>query len=65
VVQSGTSTSTRGRSESNAFNVLRVEPDRIAVETRAWASGRGAFELARTTVYARRRDGWSQESAST
>jgi len=61
VVQSGTSTSTRGRGESNAFNVLRVEPERITVETRTWASQRGEFELARSTIYARGRDGWSQQ----
>jgi len=61
VVQSGTSTSTRGRGESNAFNVLRIEPDRITVETRTWQSARSVFELARSTVYSRRREGWSQE----
>jgi 3',5'-cyclic AMP phosphodiesterase CpdA len=64
VVQSGTSTSTRGRGESNAFNLLRVDRDRIAVETRTWHSGRGAFELARTTVYGRGQDGWSLDPAS-
>lgn len=64
VVQSGTSTSTRGRGESNAFNVLRVEAGRIAVETRTWESLRGAFELSRTTIYSRGDDGWTQEPAS-
>ncbi|HMB43968.1 MAG TPA: metallophosphoesterase, partial [Luteimonas sp.] len=63
VVQSGTSTSTRGRGESNAFNVLRIEPDLIRVETLAWQSARGAFELARSTIYSRGRDGWSQDPA--
>jgi len=61
VVQSGTSTSTRGRGEANAFNVLRVEPGRITVETRTWAAQRGAFEMTRSTIYARGQDGWSQE----
>ena len=64
VVQSGTSTSTRGRGESNAFNVLRVEQDRIMVETRTWDAARGSFALARTTVYSRGQDGWTHEPAS-
>ena len=36
VVQAGTATSTRGRGEANAFNVLRVERTRVAVEPRVW-----------------------------
>jgi 3',5'-cyclic AMP phosphodiesterase CpdA len=36
VVQAGTATSTRGRGESNSFNVLRVESDRISVERQLW-----------------------------
>ena len=42
-VQAGTATSTRGRGESNSFNVLRVQKDRISVERRAWQPERGIF----------------------
>lgn len=36
VVQAGTATSTRGRGETNAFNVLRLRTDRVAVERQCW-----------------------------
>jgi predicted phosphodiesterase len=36
VVQAGTATSTRGRGETNSFNVLHVERPRVRVERLAW-----------------------------
>ena len=48
VVQAGTATSTRGRGESNAFNALRIERGKIAVEHHVWHPERQAFELDRT-----------------
>ncbi len=36
VVQAGTATSTRGRGEANAFNVLRIEAGALTVEQRVW-----------------------------
>ena len=48
VVQAGTATSTRGRGESNAFNALRLERGRIAIDRHVWRPQRQAFELERT-----------------
>ena len=38
-VQAGTATSTRGRGESNSFNVLHVEHDAVALEPQCLAAG--------------------------
>lgn len=43
VAQTGTTISTRGRGEANSFNVIRVEPDAIAVEPYLWEPGSGGF----------------------
>jgi 3',5'-cyclic AMP phosphodiesterase CpdA len=43
VIQAGTATSTRGRGEANAFNVLRIEGDALALATWQWQPARGAF----------------------
>ncbi|MDQ6681211.1 MAG: metallophosphoesterase [Pseudomonadota bacterium] len=56
VVQAGTATSTRGRGESNSFNVLRLSGDEIAVERQVWQPGAGAFALERSERF-RRQDG--------
>lgn len=36
VVQAGTATSTRGRGETNSFNVVRVESERVEVQRYGW-----------------------------
>jgi 3',5'-cyclic AMP phosphodiesterase CpdA len=56
-VQAGTATSTRGRGEANAFNVLRLEPGRIAVERHAWDVARADFALAQTDHFRRSASG--------
>jgi 3',5'-cyclic AMP phosphodiesterase CpdA len=43
VVQSGTTTSTRGRGEANAFNVLRIGADALDLETWTWRAEEGVF----------------------
>lgn len=43
VVHAGTAASTRGRGEANAFNVLRVETDALALDTLVFAPGEGRF----------------------
>lgn len=45
VVQAGTATSTRGRGEANAFNVLRIAREtRLDVEAWSWRDEHGTFE---------------------
>lgn len=58
VVQAGTATSTRGRGESNSFNVLRVESTRIAVERQIWQPDSSAFAHAGTEHFRRDGDRW-------
>lgn len=55
VVQAGTATSTRGRGESNSFNVVKVDRTDIAVEPWIWQPALAAFEAAAGERY--RRDG--------
>ena len=57
VVQAGTATSTRGRGETNSFNVLRVQHDDIQVERYGWIAGHG-FMLANTDNFHRQGDIW-------
>jgi 3',5'-cyclic AMP phosphodiesterase CpdA len=60
MVQAGTATSTRGRGESNSFNVLRVEHDLIQVERYSWMPERGAFEPSGSERFRRSGEVWSQ-----
>ncbi len=61
-VQAGTATSTRGRGESNAFNVLRVESDAVAVERQVWQPEARSFALARTERFRRQASRWTEAS---
>lgn len=56
VVQAGTATSTRGRGEANAFNVLRIEAAAVTVERHAW-NGR-AFSAQEAQRFSRSSEGW-------
>ena len=55
IVQAGTATSTRGRGETNSFNVLRIDGDEIQVERYGWQDASAAFEVATIEIF--RRDG--------
>lgn len=58
VVQAGTATSTRGRGESNSFNVLRVAADKIEVVRYSWVDGTATFEPAHTEIFERIGEAW-------
>lgn len=57
-VQAGTATSTRSRGESNAFNVLRVEHDAVALEINAWRPETGSYAVERTERFRREKQRW-------
>jgi len=57
VVEASTATSTRLRGEPNGFNVLRVKPDGIQVENRAWDGE--TFVLQSVQRFSRDNGGWS------
>jgi 3',5'-cyclic AMP phosphodiesterase CpdA len=59
-VQAGTATSTRHRGEGNAFNVLRIERDAIALEINAWQPGAQRFAVEKTERFRREADRWTQ-----
>lgn len=56
VVQAGTATSTRGRGEANAFNVLRVAPGTVTVEQHLWDNEK--FVLHRQGRFSKSGEGW-------
>lgn len=60
LVQAGTAASDRGRGEANAFNVLRIDREEIAVERFEWQPGRGGFDLVRSERFRHTPDGWVQ-----
>jgi 3',5'-cyclic AMP phosphodiesterase CpdA len=58
VVQAGTATSTRGRGETNSFNVLRLKHPHINVQRRAWRPDQQTFTLAASEHFRHTPDGW-------
>lgn len=60
-VQAGTATSTRQRGEVNSFNVLRVEPDRVEVDTVHWVAQDRRFKLSETQAFNATTAGWAPE----
>lgn len=57
-VQAGTATSTRGRGESNSFNILRIVHARIEIERVSWTPERGAFITTEVLVFYLTPTGW-------
>jgi 3',5'-cyclic AMP phosphodiesterase CpdA len=60
VVQAGTATSTRGRGEPNAFNVIRAGTARIEVDVHTWRPDRSDFAVLRTDAFERVGGAWSR-----
>ena len=58
LVQAGTATSTRRRGEENAFNLVRIDGHRMAVESLAWDTAGGAFGNATVAQFQRTPEGW-------
>ena len=63
-VQAGTATSTRGRAETNSFNIIRVDSGHIAVDHMGWQPGSGRFEWVTTESFVRTPCGWSKAAMS-
>jgi len=58
VVQAGTATSTRGRGETNSFNVIRVQHPHINVERLAWHPESATFTPASSETFKHTTEGW-------
>ena len=59
IVEAGTAISTRVRGEPNAFNVLRIDHGRIAVEHRVWQAQSKTFATSEAQRFDRTPDGWT------
>jgi 3',5'-cyclic AMP phosphodiesterase CpdA len=62
LAQAGTATSTRGRGEVNAFNVIRIQPPEIIVERFAWQQERQIFVAVVMNSFQRTPSGWASSS---
>ncbi|NMM37311.1 MAG: metallophosphoesterase [Glaciimonas sp.] len=60
VVQAGTATSTRGRGETNSFNVVRIDDQQVTIERFGWNQERGNFVRITTTTFQRHGAAWLQ-----
>jgi 3',5'-cyclic AMP phosphodiesterase CpdA len=58
-VQAGTATSTRGRGESNSFNLIRIDSPRIVVERFTWVPDSEEFTCTSNEAFERTSNGWT------
>lgn len=57
-IQAGTATSTRVRSETNTFNLIRCDRDDVSIERMAWDAGSGRYESRGTEAFRYTGQGW-------
>lgn len=60
IVQAGTATSTRGRGEPNAFNLIRIDGQQVSVEQLAWDRALAAFTKRSCERFERSAEGWAR-----
>ena len=58
LVQAGTATSTRGRGETNSFNLIRCDRERLEVVRWCWEPDEGRFDESSSEVFAWTSSGW-------
>ena len=63
-IQAGTATSTRGRGEANAFNVIYIDHPQITVERYSWDLERKLFIASTSSTYRRQDTGWVPVASS-
>jgi 3',5'-cyclic AMP phosphodiesterase CpdA len=63
VVQAGTATSSRGRGESNSFNVIVIEQRRIEIRRYSWQPTAGVFDSIEGEHFERTVTGWKRQPA--
>ena len=64
MVQAGTATSSRRRGELNAYNIIRIERLRIAIDIMTWDGEAGNFVLSGTDHFQFGPEGWSRGADS-
>ncbi len=62
VVQAGTATSTRGRGETNSFNLIRCDRERLEVVRWCWEPDEGRFDETSSEAFAWTSSGWQSAS---
>ena len=61
-IQAGTATSTRGRGETNSFNVVRVAPEQVEVDRYGWDVLGKDYSLISTEKFSRTGNVWAAHS---
>jgi 3',5'-cyclic AMP phosphodiesterase CpdA len=62
VIQAGTATSTRGRGETNSFNVVRIDAMRVEVDRYGWDMVGQQFSLMGTEKFLRSGNIWNEHN---
>src|SRR4051812_12903968 len=60
IVQAGTATSTRGRGETNSFNVIRLKHPDITVERLSWNRENASFAISSQEHFRHSAEGWAR-----